>query len=160
RKSGTLGSGVPDRESAFYNEQPLSGSARIPIHDGRDSMRLLRFVAVVLMAAVLAHESRLAGSQRTGLGGMKTRNILLVTTDGLRWQEVFGGAARALRNGAQGGVADVAALKSKFDRATPEDRRKALMPFFWSVIAQDGQLFGDATAGSEAKVTNGRNFSY
>ena len=32
---------------------------------------------------MLAHESRLAGSQRTGLSGMKTRNILLVTTDGL-----------------------------------------------------------------------------
>ena len=25
-------------------------------------------------------------------GKTKTRNILLVTTDGLRWQEVFGGA--------------------------------------------------------------------
>jgi hypothetical protein len=34
------------------------------------------------------------------------------------------------------------------------------MPFLWSVIAGSGQLFGDAMAGSEARVTNGRNFSY
>jgi hypothetical protein len=123
-------------------------------------MRWLRLVAVVLLAAVLAHESRLAGSQRTGSSGMKTRNILLVTTDGLRWQEVFGGADGALLNRENGGVADVEALKSQFDRNTPEERRKALLPFFWSVIARDGQLFGDANTGSEAKVTNGRNFSY
>ena len=30
----------------------------------------------------------------------------------------------------------------------------------WNVIAKNGQIFGNANAGSEAKVTNGRNFSY
>src|SRR5207249_817538 len=109
---------------------------------------------------VLARESCMAGSQPTGAIGMKTRNILLVTTDGLRWQEVFGGADPTLLNKENGGVADLTALKKEFDRDTPADRRKALLPFVWSVIAQDGQLFGDAHAGSEAKVTNGRNFSY
>ena len=44
--------------------------------------------------------------------------------------------------------------------ATPEDRREALMPFVWNVIAKKGQLYGNANAGSEVKVTNGRNFSY
>jgi len=90
-------------------------------------MKLLRIVAAVLIAAVLAHESRLAGSQRTGPSGTKTKNILLVTTDGLRWQEVFGGAERALLNKENGGVVDVDALKRDFDRDTAEDRRKALM---------------------------------
>ncbi len=34
------------------------------------------------------------------------------------------------------------------------------MPFLWSVIAKEGQVFGDPPTGSEVKVTNGRNFSY
>jgi hypothetical protein len=123
-------------------------------------MRLLRIVAVVLVAAVLAHESRLAGSQRVGQSGLRTRNVILVTTDGLRWQEVFGGADRSLLNTECGGVPDVTGLSQEFDREIPEARRKALLPFFWNVIAEQGQLFGDASAGSEAKVTNGRNFSY
>ena len=36
----------------------------------------------------------------------RTRNILLVTTDGLRWQEVFRGADPALMNKENGGVED------------------------------------------------------
>lgn len=90
----------------------------------------------------------------------KTRNILLVTTDGLRWQELFGGADPELMNKENGGVENVAALNDEFGGATPELRRKALMPFLWSVMARNGQLYGNANAGSEARVTNGRNFSY
>jgi hypothetical protein len=90
----------------------------------------------------------------------KTRNILLVTTDGLRWQEVFAGADSTLMNKENGGVEDLTLLNDEFGRATPEERRKALMPFLWNVIAKNGQLYGNASAGSEAVVTNGRNFSY
>ena len=79
-----------------------------------------------------------------------------MTTDGLRWQEVFGGADPSML-GAGSGSKDLARLAEEFDRETPEARRKALMPFLWSTIAQKGQLFGDA--GDEVRVTNGRNFS-
>jgi Metalloenzyme superfamily len=91
---------------------------------------------------------------------LKTQNVLLVTTDGLRWQEVFGGADSVLMDKKNGGVRDVLALRGEFERGTPEDRREALMPFVWGVIAKKGQLFGNANAGSVARVTNGRNFSY
>jgi hypothetical protein len=90
----------------------------------------------------------------------RTRNILLVTTDGLRWQEVFGGADPALVNKENGGVVNVDAINEEFGGESPEIRRKKLMPFFWNVVAKNGQLFCNANAGSEAKVTNGRNFSY
>jgi hypothetical protein len=90
----------------------------------------------------------------------KTRNILLVTTDGLRWQEVFGGADPELMNKENGGVENTSPLTDEFGGATPELRRKALMPFLWNVVAKNGQLYGNANAGSEVKVTNGRNFSY
>lgn len=91
---------------------------------------------------------------------MKTRNVILITTDGLRWQEVFTGAEELLLNQTNGGVKDVAALRHRFWRATPEDRRQALLPFFWSEIAMKGQLFGNRPKGSDAHITNTRRFSY
>jgi hypothetical protein len=90
----------------------------------------------------------------------KTENVILITTDGVRWQDVFGGADVELLNKEHGGVDDVAALKEAYWRATPEARRTALMPFLWGVVARHGQVFGDAQRGSVAKVTNGKNFSY
>ncbi len=91
---------------------------------------------------------------------LKTRHILLVTTDGLRWQEVFGGVDSALANSENGGVADLAVLKNDFGGETAEVRRRRLMPFLWSTIAKQGQIFGNVNAGSEVRVTNGKNFSY
>jgi hypothetical protein len=57
-------------------------------------------------------------------------------------------------------VSDIPALQKTYWRETPEARREALLPFLWSVVAKQGQIYGNATKGSEAKVTNGLNFSY
>lgn len=76
-------------------------------------------------------------------------------TDGPRWQEVFSGAEENLMNKQNGKVTDVAALKKSYWRATPADRRLALMPFLWNVIAKRGQIFGNRKLGSDAYVTNG-----
>ena len=40
------------------------------------------------------------------------------------------------------------------------ERREALLPFFWRVIARRGQIFGNQTEGSLARDTNGLDFSY
>jgi hypothetical protein len=90
----------------------------------------------------------------------QTQNVILVMSDGLRWQEIFAGAEAALMDKPHGGVEDPAGLRQAFWRDTPEARREALMPFVWSVIARQGQLWGNRKAGSEAWVTNGLNFSY
>ena len=79
-------------------------------------------------------------------------------TDGLRWQEVFQGVDPALLN-KQSGVRDVEAVRKLYWRETAEERRAALMPFFWSTVAVKGQVFGNKEAGSLAYVTNGKNFS-
>ena len=81
-------------------------------------------------------------------------------TDGLRWQEVFSGAESILMNKENGAVSDEAALRKAYWRDTPEARRVALMPFLWTVIAKQGQIYGHRSAGSDAYVTNGLNFSY
>lgn len=89
-----------------------------------------------------------------------TKNVLFVMLDGVRWQEVFTGADDALINNDRGGVSDVPEIKRRFWRETPEERRAALFPFLWSVVAKEGQIFGNSRKGSVARVTNGKVFSY
>jgi hypothetical protein len=90
----------------------------------------------------------------------RTRNVVLFMTDGLRWQEVFRGADETLMNQENGKVEDPSALRSAFWRDSPQARREALMPFLWSVVARDGQLYGNRDEGSEAWVTNRIFVSY
>jgi hypothetical protein len=94
----------------------------------------------------------------------KTRNVLLVTIDGLRWQEVFRGADEAFMNkdknsgGVPGG--ELVALKADYLGATAEERRKKLMPFFWGTLVPGGQAFGNRDLGSAASVLNTERISY
>jgi hypothetical protein len=91
---------------------------------------------------------------------LRTENVVLITIDGLRWQEVFGGADAALLDEEHGAVDDVEALQEAFWRETAEGRRAALMPFFWSVVAREGRLFGNRDDGNTVRGTNGKYFSY
>jgi hypothetical protein len=90
---------------------------------------------------------------------LKTRNVILITTDGLRWQEVFAGAQEALLDDPSL-TTNPERMKLLFWKPTPEERRKYLMPFLWSEIAARGQIYGNQLKGSESRVTNGKNFSY
>ena len=88
-------------------------------------------------------------------------NVILVVSDGMRWQEVFHGADSLLVFGnakALGG--DAAEARRKYWRANVADRRAALMPFLWSTVSSNGVLLGHRDAGSSVNVTNGLNFSY
>jgi hypothetical protein len=91
----------------------------------------------------------------------KTQNVVLIVSDGLRWQEVFSGAEEDLLNDKAGGswMSDKE-LRERYWRATPEARREALFPFLWGTVARRGQLFGNQTLGSVAQVSNGKAFSY
>ncbi|HEY1250452.1 MAG TPA: alkaline phosphatase family protein [Thermoanaerobaculia bacterium] len=90
----------------------------------------------------------------------KTKNVVVIVTDGLRWQEVFRGAETALVSTKPGGVEDEPATKKAFWRESAAERRVLLLPFFWTVIAKEGQLYGNRDAGSIAQVENGYKFSY
>jgi hypothetical protein len=87
-------------------------------------------------------------------------NVVVVTLDGLRWQELFDGANESYMNAEYGGVKDVPGLKQRYLRDSAEARREALMPFFWGTLARKGQVFGHPRKGAAAKVTNRLNFSY
>lgn len=76
-------------------------------------------------------------------------NVILVTIDGVRWQELFRGADPAL-------VTDDA-TRTRF--VDVPDRAAALAPFILS-FAQSGALVGNRDAGSCARVANRYWFSY
>jgi hypothetical protein len=80
--------------------------------------------------------------------------VILVMTDGFRWQEVFSGADSSLLT-----VAD-AHDRAAFLRVSATDRRAVLMPFVWGTMARRGQIFGDSVTGSVARLTNQFKFSY
>ncbi|GAB4419055.1 MAG: hypothetical protein OHK0021_23940 [Bryobacter sp.] len=84
----------------------------------------------------------------------KTRNLILITQDGLRWQDVFRGADEARMPKKDHPV------WKRFWRDTPRERRAALMPFLWNTVAQKGQIFGNRDLGADAYLTNGLNFSF
>src|SRR6188508_2993242 len=90
------------------------------------------------------------------------RNVLVVTMDGMRWQEVFAGMTADLLTPKDGGVSESAKKKveERFGGATAEERRAKVLPFIWTTIAKTGQVFGDPSKGSDARVTNGLRFSY
>ncbi len=91
----------------------------------------------------------------------KTQNVVLIVSDGLRWQEIFTGAeADLLDDKAGGSWMSEADLRKRYWRDTPAERRAALFPFLWGTVAKQGQIFGNRTAGSDAHVTNGKAFSY
>jgi Type I phosphodiesterase / nucleotide pyrophosphatase len=92
----------------------------------------------------------------------QTRNVVLIVSDGLRWQEVFTGADPLLLDDrkAGGSWTPAPALRQKYWHADPAERRKLLFPFLWGTVAARGQLFGNQLTGSRVTVANGRLFSY
>ncbi len=115
--------------------------------------RKLRFLLVVILSFVFAAQSAWAQ--------LKTRNVVLIVSDGLRWQEVFTGADPDLLNEKHGGIwASPEQLRRQFWNDDPSERRKMLFPFLWGVVARQGQIFGNQNKGSIAHVTNGLAFSY
>jgi hypothetical protein len=88
--------------------------------------------------------------QPVGISGAE--NLIVITTDGLRWQEVFKGFDPGLLN-----------TKGKHifpDQNDQELNRKALMPFFWSEIAPKSQVFGNQEYGNQVLVSNKMHISY
>lgn len=89
----------------------------------------------------------------------KTRNIILVTIDGLRWQEVFNGADSSLMHN-KDYTRNREDLTKKFWDSSYLKRRDLLMPFLWNVIAKNGQIYGNRNLGCYVNVANPFWFSY
>jgi hypothetical protein len=89
----------------------------------------------------------------------KTANVVIVTMDGMRWQEVFGGVDEALMNDSVFNH-NRDGIKKKFWAATAEERRMKLFPFFWTTIVEHGQLYGNRRYDNKLDNANPYWFSY
>lgn len=85
--------------------------------------------------------------------------VVLITLDGLRWQELFIGADPELvTNNTY--VHDTTGLKGLFWRNSPKERRAVLLPFIWEEVVKMGQIHGNRNLGSKVDLTNSMRFSY
>lgn len=124
----------------------------------RDAITSTLPIALILATVALANTSSF--DARVNVAPLKTRAVVLIVLDGLRWQEVFDGPEHNLMDEKHGGVEDIPTLRKEFWRNTPDEGREALMPFLWSTVAKQGQIFGNQHKGSVARVTNTYKFSY
>ena len=90
------------------------------------------------------------------------RNVILVTLDGVRIQEIFGGMDESIvaAGEAESGIYELEVTRRRYGRATARERREVLMPFFWKQIAPAGMVLGNPALGSRMTVRNDQLFSY
>src|SRR5437879_12847575 len=74
---------------------------------------------VIVLLALGTSASAVFSSEKHGT--LHTENIVIVTLDGLRWQELFHGADETLLDKTAGGVRDLDGLKSRYWRASAEE---------------------------------------
>ncbi|SMO33800.1 alkaline phosphatase family protein [Solitalea koreensis] len=90
----------------------------------------------------------------------KIENIIIVTTDGLRWQDVFKGMDPEIANNKKFNQRDSAYLYEKYWSENLEERRAKLLPFLWGTIGKQGQIFGNRDYGCKVDNANPYWFSY
>ena len=92
----------------------------------------------------------------------KTENVILITLDGVRPKDMFGGLDLDIVKAAtKRGAVENTPLYKKYWAAMPEQRREKVMPFFWDVLMkQDGSIAGNQALGSIVQITNKHRFSY
>ena len=115
---------------------------------------------IVLVAALLAGSVPVRGADTLPVD---TRNVILLTADGVRIEELFGGIdASVIADPVNSGInyeEEAARVKQAYGAATPQASRARLMPFFWTQLARRGVIIGNKALGSSMRVTNKYGFS-
>lgn len=110
------------------------------------SLILSLLIAIFFCANVLAQK--------------KTENVILITLDGARTQEIFGGLDSELYKKIDKD-AEKRKIFQKFNAPTAKERREKLMPFFWNTWMENhGSIAGNRALKSEVKTTNNLLFSF
>lgn len=112
----------------------------------------MRKAGLLLLAAVCSFAQAQAADT-------PPRNVILVTLDGMRWQEVFRGIDSSLATDEKFNRLGQP-LRDMFAAATPAESARKLFPFLQGVVARRGVLIGNRDKQSCARVTNPWYFSY
>ena len=90
----------------------------------------------------------------------QVENIIIITTDGFRWQELFKGMDSAIANNPKFNQGDSSYIFETYWSNNENERRKKLMPFFWNTIVNHGQIYGNRKLDNKVNNANPHWFSY
>ena len=123
-------------------------------------MRQTRVGVFGLMAVAAAAIGLGARAQRPA--APRAENVVLVTFDGARWQDLFGGLdLDVLRSTSGETPVEKTETYRRFWAATAVERRAKVMPFLWNrLVTQEGFLAGNRALDSRVEVANTHRFSY
>jgi hypothetical protein len=151
---------LPDHP--IFNDHLWESTAEKPTSRRRNpasAMIAMKTVLSLSLSAVL-----LAGAHALAQPGTTAEdNLILITLDGARTEEIFGGMDSAILQATlpKGATLEEHPLYKRLAGATPEARRERLMPFFWGqLMRHHGSIAGNARAGSRVTLTNTHRFSY
>ena len=117
---------------------------------------------VVVLAILLASCTSMPPPSQEGAEA-RGHNVILVTVDGLRNEELFGGIdERVLGSVENSGIeyeSESARVRAAYAGSSPDLSRSALMPFFWTELVPNGVLLGNESKGGGVRVTNKELFS-
>jgi hypothetical protein len=121
--------------------------------------------AVMVMAGLMAACAAVVGleaRQPATTAATPAQHVVLVTVDGARWQDIFGGIDLDILKATSGETpVEQTDTYRRFWAATPAERRAKVMPFLWNrLVAQQGFIAGNRTIGSRMQVANTMKFSY
>jgi len=124
--------------------------------------KLLKITFLALLLAVTTVHTAISQANKAANepANNVTPNLIIITTDGFRWQEVFGGMDTAIANQSKFNQGDSTYLYNKYGANDLATRQKKLMPFFWNQVAKEGMLFGNRYVDNKVDVANPHWFSY
>ena len=115
---------------------------------------IMRKFAYLILSMIL-----LISCQDSGPVESENPNIILITLDGVRWQEVFNGIDTNLLNNKKF-TKNASMLENMFLSEDNDIRQEKLVPFLGTFISNNGILIGNKNEGSNIKLTNDQLFSY
>src|SRR5215218_1350321 len=89
----------------------------------------------------------------------KIDRLIVITTDGFRWQEVFNGMDSGIAVQPDFNQGDSVRLFKNYWHADGTERRRLLLPFFWNTLARQGQVYGNRDHNNYVNVANKYWFS-
>jgi hypothetical protein len=109
------------------------------------------FVFIILFTTVF---------QNKILAQNKIENLIIITTDGYRWQEIFKGMDSVIADNPKYNEHDSGYIFKTYWNDDMQERRKLLMPFLWSTIGAHGQIYGNRDFNNNVDNANPYWFSY